>query len=29
MPIILDVAVVAAFGIIMLSLAIRSFRIQE
>ena len=29
MPIILDVAVVAAFGIIMLSLAIRSFRVQE
>lgn len=29
MPIILDVAVVAAFGVIMLSLAIRSFRIQE
>lgn len=29
MPIILDVAVVAFFGIIMLSLAIRSFRVQE
>jgi ABC-2 type transport system permease protein len=29
MPIVLDVAVMATFGIIMLSLAMRSFRIQE